>query len=88
MRFDQGSLVVAVRRFGQTPALSSSTLAIDSGDKFGFVVRGPRVLGPHESLAASQVVVPHALLAAMRPPGAPLRLDVAVELELTDVIMS
>ena len=44
-------------------------------------MRGPRVLGPHEAVTAAHILVPHALLAAMRPPGTALRLELAVELE-------
>ena len=44
-------------------------------------MRGPRVLGPHEAVTAAHILVPQALLAAMRPPGTALRLELAVELE-------
>ena len=48
---------------------------------FGAVMRGPRVLGPHEAVTAAHILVPQALLTAMRPPGTALRLELAVELE-------
>ena len=44
-------------------------------------MRGPRVLGPHEAVAAAHILVPQALLTAMRPPGTALRLELAVELD-------
>ena len=48
---------------------------------FGAVMRGPRVLGPHEAVTAAHILLPQALLAAMRPTGTALRLELAVELE-------
>tara|TARA_B100002051_G_C16609367_1_gene572322 strand:+ start:519 stop:794 length:276 start_codon:yes stop_codon:yes gene_type:complete len=81
----QGNLILAVRRF-EPCTIASSVLAINSSDKFGIVVRGPRVLGPHEALAASHVLVPASLLQNMRTDEGRTRLDVAVELELGEIV--
>ena len=59
----------------------SPPLIQNTARSFGAVMRGPRVLGPHEAVAAAHILVPQALLTAMRPPGTALRLELAVELE-------
>ena len=84
---DDGSLALAVRRFGSVGAGARAVLALDADDAGAVVLRVPRVLGPHEALRGSggAIELPRGVLRCLQPTGAlpaSLRAELAVEITL------